>query len=289
MTSQPPETQNAQKMFNPWNPKNKLLPFGECLRILKKYGYRNKLKDISFFQQACIHTSYVDKSEQWANQEEPMQLVERPPNCLPLKEADNEELEYAGDGLLGGIIACYLRERYSGMGEGFMTTLRTNIVNNQKLGELAIKIGLAPYLIISRHVEEVCNGRKNLRLLGSMFEAWLGALYYTEGGKGKGFESVQTFVIQVIEQHVDFVELITNNRNYKDQLLRWFQSEYKMPPRYKEVRVEGPPHDRVFTMGVLDINGSIVAEATARNKPEAEQEASRLALEVFKKNKTSVE
>jgi dsRNA-specific ribonuclease len=62
-----------------------------------------------------------------------------------------------------------------------------------------------------------------------------------------------------------------------------------MPPRYKEVRVEGPPHDRVFTMGVLDVNGNIVAEATARNKPEAEQEASRLALEIFKKNKSIVE
>ena len=224
----------------------------------------------------------MDKSEQWAQQDEPMMLADKPPNCLPLKEADNEELEYAGDGLLGGIIACYLRERYSGKGEGFMTTLRTNIVNNMKLGELAIKVGLAPYLVISRHVEEVCHGRKNLRLLGSMFEAWLGAIYYTEGGKGRGFEAVQTFVISVIEKHVDFVELITNNRNFKDQLLRWFQSEYHQPPKYQEVRVEGPPHDRIFTMGVLDIHGKVIAEATARNKPEAEQAASRIALEKLK-------
>ena len=267
------------KLFNPWNHKNRTITFSEVLTLLKKYGYKSRLADIKYFQQACIHTSYVDKSEQWSQQEEPMVLAERPPNCLPLKEADNEELEYAGDGLLGGIIACYLRERYSGKGEGFMTTLRTNIVNNQKLGELALKIGFAPYLIISRHVEEVCNGRKNLRLLGSMFEAWLGALYYTEGGGGKGFAAVQSFVISVIEKHIDFVELITNNRNYKDQLLRWFQSEYHQPPKYKEVKVEGPPHDRIFTMGVLDIHGTVIAEATARNKPEAEQAASRIALE----------
>lgn len=276
------DNQQQQKLFNPWNTKNRTISFHDVLSILKKYGYKNRLRDSKLFQQACIHTSYVDKTEQWAQQEEPMLLVERPPNCLPLQEADNEELEYAGDGLLGGIVACYLRERYSGNGEGFMTTLRTNIVNNQKLGELAMKIGLAPYLIISRHVEEVCNGRKNLRLLGSMFEAWLGALYYTEGGKGRGFEAVQDFVIHVIEAHVDFVELITNNRNFKDQLLRWFQSEYHQPPRYKEVRVEGPPHDRTFTMGVLDIHGNIIAEATARNKPEAEQAASKLALEKLK-------
>jgi ribonuclease-3 len=278
----------ATKLFNPWNAKNRNISLHDCITILKKYGYKGRLKDMSYFQQACIHTSYVDKSEQWAQQEEPMTLAERPPNCLPLKEADNEELEYAGDGLLGGIIACYLRERYSGRGEGFMTTLRTNIVNNQKLGELALKIGLAPFLIISRHVEDVCNGRKNLRLLGSMFEAWLGALYYTEGGGGKGFEAVQNFVITVIEKHIDFVELITNNKNFKDQLLRFFQAKYHQPPKYKEVRVEGPPHDRIFTMGVLDIEGNIIAEATARNKPEAEQAASRIALEKLRQQEKTV-
>ena len=85
-----------------------------------------------------------------------------------------------------------------------------------------------------------------------------------------------------MEKYVDFDLLIREDNNYKDQLLRWYQSEYHQPPRYKEVRVEGPPHDRTFTMGVLDIHGNLVAEATARNKPEAEQAASRIALEILK-------
>ena len=162
-----------------------------------------------------------------------------------------------------------------------MTNLRTEIVNNDRLGELAKKVGFGPWLMISRHVEEVCEGRNNLRLLGSMFEAWLGALYYSGGKGGKGFELVQTFVTTVIERHIYFAELISKNTNYKDQLLRWFQSKYHQPPRYKEVNVEGPPHDRIFTMGVLDINGAVIAQSTARNKKVAEQEASRLALEVL--------
>jgi polyphosphate kinase 2 len=57
-------------------------------------------------------------------------------------------------------------------------------VNNDRLGELAKKVGFSPWLVISRHVEEVCDGRQNLRLLGSMFEAWLGALYYSAGKGG---------------------------------------------------------------------------------------------------------
>jgi ribonuclease-3 len=142
-------------------------------------------------------------------------------------------------------------------------------------------VGFGPWLIISRHVEEVCDGRQNLRLLGSMFEAWLGAIYYSAGKGGRGFEAVQSFVINVLEEHIYFVELITKNTNYKDQLLRWFQAAYHQPPRYSVVAEEGLPHDRVFTMGVLSPEGSVIATATARNKKEAEQQASRIALETL--------
>jgi ribonuclease-3 len=112
-----------------------------------------------------------------------------------------------------------------------------------------------------------------------MFEAWLGALFeHDDDGKGRGDMAVRSFLIQVIEEHIDFVDIITDDTNYKDQLLRWFQAQYHQPPRYKEVEVVGPPHDRVFTMGVLDPSGAVIATATARNKQVAEQEASRIAL-----------
>ena len=248
-------------------------------KILATYGVKQKFSSLNLFKQACIHTSYRDKSDVWAKQEEPMALAPCPPNCLPLQEADNEELEYAGDSLLSGVIGTYLKERFSGQGEGFMTNLRTAIVNNDRLGELAKKIGFGPWLIISRHVEEVCDGRQNLRLLGSMFEAWLGALYYSAGKGGAGFEAVQTFVVTVVERHIYFKDLIAKNTNYKDQLLRWFQAEYHEPPRYKVVAEEGPSHDRVFTMGVLSPAGDVIAKSAARNKKEAEQAASQKALE----------
>jgi len=278
---------NAAKTCNPWNSKNKIIPSSAITTILTKYGVTHRFADLSLFKQACVHTSYVDKSEVWAKQEEPMVLAERPPNVLPLQKDDNEELEYAGDGLLSGVVATYLKERFSGQGEGFMTNLRTEIVNNDRLGELAKKIGLAPWLVISRHVEDVCDGRSNLRLLGSMFEAWLGAIYYSAGKGGKGFEQVQNFITSVMEQHIYFMELITKNNNYKDQLLRWFQAEYHQPPKYKVVHEEGPSHDRIFTMGVLSPTGEVVATSTARNKKEAEQDASRIALEVLQKAKVA--
>lgn len=285
-----------QKVFNPWNPRNKIIDDTTLRAILAKYGVTEPLPHPELFRQACVHKSYVDRREEWASEaasqvasaqaqeaEEPL-LAERPPNCLPLQEADNEESEFAGDSLLGCVVALYLYERYAGKGEGFLTRLRTRIVNNKMLGELAKKLGLEPWIIVSRHVEEVCvGGRGNLRLLGSMLEAWIYALfknYEDPKTPGRGFQVVRTFLVNVIQRHVNFVELITDDTNFKDQLLRHFQATYHQPPRYREVSVVGPPHDRVFTMGVIDPanESKIIAKATARNKKVAEQEASRLAL-----------
>jgi dsRNA-specific ribonuclease len=130
-------------------------------------------------------------------------------------------------------------------------------------------------------MEEICDGRNNLRILGSMFEAWFGAMYLQEEDVGRGLQQCNDFLVRVIEQHIDFVQIIIEDTNYKDQLLRKFQALYHMPPRYKEIAVVGPPHDRVFTMGVLDPNDKILTTATARNKKVAEQEASRAALEML--------
>jgi hypothetical protein len=88
-------------------------------------------------------------------------------------------------------------------------------------------------------------------------------------------------LVRIIEKHIDFVQIIIEDTNYKDQLLRKFQSLYHVPPRYKEIAVVGPPHDRIFTMGVIDPNDKILTTATARNKKVAEQEASRMALELL--------
>jgi dsRNA-specific ribonuclease len=273
------------KVFNPWNTLNKDITQNDIERILCAYGWRGKLLKPELFYQACVHKSYVSRPELWAEQaaacNETMELVPRPPDCMDLKEADNEEMEFVGDSILGNIVALYVFDRYPGEGEGFMTKLKTRIVNNKTLGELARKMGLSQWMIISRHVEEACNGRNNLRMLGSMLEAWIGALYFHEGQGGKGFEACQKWFIRIMEKYIDFSGLIVDDNNFKDQLLRYYQSRWHMPPRYKEVEVVGPPHDRIFTMGVLGVDGHIVATYTARNKKVAEQEASRLALELL--------
>ncbi len=269
------------KIYNPWNVANRVIPDSEILRILRNYGIKERPNNWDLFRQACVHRSYVDRPEgPNTGSTEQVLIAARPEGCMPLCKTDNETVEYVGDSILGCVIAVYLHERYPEQDEGFLTTLRTRLVNNRQLGLLAKKLGFMRWIVMSRHVEEVCNGRRNLRILGSMLEAWVGAIYLDLAAKdpGRAFARVQGWLIQLFESQVNFCDLIAENNNFKDQLLKFYQSTYHQPPRYKEVFVEGPLHDRTFTMGVLSPEGEVVAIATARNKKVAEQEASRLAL-----------
>jgi len=275
-------TEGDVKLYNPWNPINKDIPDAEILRILSTYGIKDVPVKMDLFKQAFVHRSYVDRPEGPSvnTSGERVIVVPKPDGVMPLKLADNEELEHHGDGILQAIAAEYLCLRYPGEGEGFWTSLRSNVVCNKMLGHLAEKIGMGKWLIVSRHVEDLCNGRRNLRILGSMLEAWIGALYrdLSDVDRGAAFSRAYDWIVNLIEAHVDFAQLISQNTNYKDQLLKYYQATYHQPPRYKEVAVEGPLHNRIFTMGVLAPDGSVVQSSTARNKKVAEQEASRLAL-----------
>ena len=276
-----------QKIYNPWNLTNRRIPDNEILAILRSYGIKDKPKRWDLFRQACIHSSYVDRPDgplSGKDGGEPVIIAPRPEGCMPLATGDNEAIEFVGDSLLGCVIALYLHERYPDQDEGFLTRLRTRLVNNKQLGELALKIGFQKWIVLSRHVEDVCNGRHNLRILGSMLEAWVGAMYLdiaeeaNGANVGNAFLRVKTWLINLFETQVDFVALISEDNNFKDQLLKYYQATYHSPPKYKEVLVEGPLHDRTFTMGVLSPSGDVIATAIARNKKVAEQEASKRAL-----------
>jgi len=276
------------KIITPWNPNNKDIPDSEIYKILARPGITLPAQlDYALFRRACVHKSFVEKPAGTPGPNgEIIKLSEKPEGCMGLKKDHNEELEFVGDSVLNCVVAIYSQDRYDGEGEGFLTTLRGNLVNNDHLGILAQKMGIGQWLIISRHVDSICKGRENLRLLGSMVEAWIGALYRNieqtprekGGGKGAAFEACYVWIISIMEQYVNFAKVISENHNYKDQLLKYFQSQYHTPPVYEEIHVEGPQHDRIYTIGVFLPNKQLLSSAVSRKKLEAEQEASRKAL-----------
>ena len=287
--SSPPKNDGEIVKVNPYNMNNKLITNDEVINLLKRFGVEDEIHDLKIYQQSFVHKSYVKKENNVNNQGEEVELAERPEGCLELQEASNERLEYLGDSILGATIASYLYERFPQEEEGFMTRLRTKIVNGEMLGSLALKMGMAPHMVISRHVEDRCNGRTNLRILEDVFESFIGALYLDFNEKelehptmefysGMGFQVCQVFIISIIEELIDFSDLILNDYNFKDQLLRYFQQNYQQTPKYKQILVEGPPHERFFTMAVLKNEDEIVAYGKEKSKKKAEQLASKNAL-----------
>ena len=270
--------------LNPYNINNKLITEEEVIKLLNKFGIEEKITNLEIFQRSFIHKSYIKKENK-----DDVKLEEKPEKCLELQDISNERLEYLGDAILSATIASYLYERFPNEEEGFMTRIRTKLVNGEMLGSLAGKMELNEHLVISRHVEEKCGGRTSVKILEDIFESFIGALYLDFNEEelehprldfysGLGFQICQVFIINIIEKFVDFSDLILNDYNYKDQLMRYFQQKFKHTPKYKEVLIEGPPNNRSFTMCVMKNDGEILAYGKEKSKKKAEQLASKNAL-----------
>jgi len=270
--------------LNPFNIKNKLITKEGVNKILKEYDIEEEIHNLEYYQRAFIHKSYIKKENK-----DDVELEEKPEDCLNLQETSNERLEYLGDAILSATVASYLYERFPNEEEGFMTRIRTKLVNGEMLGSLADKMDLNEHLVISRHVEEKCNGRNSVKILEDIFESFIGAIYLDfnetevehprlDFYSGLGFQICQVFIISIIEKFVDFSDLILNDYNYKDQLMRYFQQKFKHTPKYKEIFVEGPPNNRSFTMCVMKNDNTVLAYGKEKSKKKAEQLASKNAL-----------
>ena len=219
-----------------------------------------RIKNISYYQRSLVHKSIYKAVKRYSAPE-------------PIQEyllQHNERLEFLGDSVLGLIVANYLYHKYPDKDEGFMTRVKTKLVNGAQLAKLAKQINLGNYILMSNHVENI-KGRNSQKILEDAFEALLAAIF-----KDLGFDAVNTFVIDLINT-LDFSEVLLED-NYKDLLLKYTQSRFKnCTPEYILLGTEGPPHNRIFTLQVV-INGIQYEQGTAKSKKQAEQNAAEKTL-----------
>ena len=254
-----------------FNDKNKLFTEKELDDLLSKYDYRCEIKDINIFRNAMVHKSYcLRKNEDFKEGN-----LECPPDCLPLQEESNERLEYLGDAVLSLAIGTYLYQRYYDSNEGFLTRLRTKLVNGRMLARLCSYINISDWFIISKQIE-ISSGRNNIKILEDTFEALLGAMYLNCGCV---LEPVQRWIVKLIEDTVDITELIMHNDNYKDQLVKYFQQTYGYVAKFYEYGVDVIDNNKVYTVCLKDKDNNIIQKASANSKKNAENECARLYLQ----------
>jgi len=248
-------------IFDPYNPLNKVITESEIQQILLKYGVRTPIHNILLYQRAFVHRSYIKRPTS-ENEQNNITIIPKPDGCLPLHSKSNERLEFVGDGVLECITKYYLYRRFPKENEGFMTEKKIALVKNEAIGKLALEIGLHKWFIMSKHTESK-QTRTNLKKLGCLFESFIGAMFLDfnkldvkdDDGwfqsvflTGPGFQMVQIFVENVFEKHVDWMNLIQNDDNYKNILQVRIQKEFKVTPHYMEVEEHNV--DTGFHMGV---------------------------------------
>jgi ribonuclease-3 len=278
--------------INPYNPNNFLVTVEQVQEILRKVDIHIPIKNINYYRKAFTHKSYLKKM--LTNKGIDI-IIEKSPEVLDLQEESNERLEFLGDVVTNTCIVNHLYDRFPTEQEGFLTRLKTNLISTVWYSKFARYMGLQKYLIISKHVEEVGNGRNSDKILENVFESFMGALFkdfstipsvYTQKLgllSGPGFEVCEKLVTHLLQKLIDFDDLCKNDTNYKDILQRHFQALYQTTPNYIEISVEGPPNNRIFTMAVLDINNKQIGKGIANSKKKAEQLASLEALKILGK------
>lgn len=282
-----------KKIYPVYNESNNYITKEIIQNILKSANITNEISNLSVWQQAFVHKSYYEQNDFKKNEKFYGSIdsidISKNNHLMPLQKDSNEVLEWLGDGVLQSIVASYLCERYPDQREGFLTKMRSKLVRTETLSKLALSLGFDKYLIVSKHVEIICSGRKNARILEDCFEAFLGAMMKDFGRDKKkdGTEICYNFVINVIEKNIDLTELIMNDDNFKDQLMRYYQKQFNGKfPKYEQKTIITTIGDngiasKKFHMFVRDVENNIIGEGIARSKKEAEQKAAKAALMHF--------
>jgi len=256
---------------DPYNSRNNLITPTDIINIMKTRNINDfTITNLSIYQQAFVHKSYCHMKD--------YEEYVRPEECLPLFTKSYETLEFLGDSILGTCIASYLYDRYAthfNQDEGFLTKLKIRFVNGEQLAFLSKQLGFDKYIIISKHIEGNCNGRENIHILEDIFEAFLGAMYLDTGS----VELVNQFIIHAIESTIDITDLIMKDNNYKDQILRYFQHNFKTYPTYTHIQNEVDSRGK-FTCELLKDN-EIISSGIGDTKKKAAQDASRNALLLY--------
>jgi ribonuclease III len=192
-----------------------------------EFNSRNKLEfeNLRLLSRALTHRSFLNEN--------------------PEAIEDNERLEFLGDAVLDFLVGSWLYHHMPEMAEGRLTSLRAALVRNDQLALFARKINLGSALRLGKG-ESDSGGRHRSSVLGSGFEALVGAIYI-DGG----LEKVQKFLEPMLGEVIENLLLDNKDRDPKSQLQEFTQANGLGTPSYETLAVSGPDHLRTYKVKVV--------------------------------------
>ena len=283
-----------KKIYPVANANNFLINKEQVQEILAQGGIYDEIKNIKLFQKAFVHESYksgndFEKEMKFYGNLNGLSFKENP-EILPLQPESSERFEFVGDGHIQSIVGRYLWMRFPDEDQGFYTKKRSKLVKTEGLYKLAYALKFDKYLIISKHVEIIRNGRKNPKLLEDAFEAFIASTFEEfneQESVGFAYQKVNDFIINLLHKFIDWTEIIYEEDNYKDILMKFFQKRFDgVFPKYDKVKEENNINsigqtNRKFTVHIKDPSNNIIGKGEAKTIKEAQQNAAKNALEYF--------
>jgi ribonuclease-3 len=182
---------------------------------------------------------------------------------------DNERLEFLGDAVLDFIVGAWVYHRFPEMPEGDLTKMRSALVRNDQLAEFARQLDLGQALRLGRG-EFITGGGQRDVLLGSAFEAVIGAIYLDSG-----LGAVEAFVHPLLEAARE--SILTRIHDPKSQLQEWAQAQKMGAPHYHTIAMTGPDHAKLFEVEVR-LGERVVGKGHGTSKHTAQRLAASDAL-----------
>ena len=183
-------------------------------------------------------------------------------------DENNERLEYLGDAVLSALVADYLFMRYPYREEGFLTEMRSKMVNRQQLNEIALRMGLKKITLYNKSDGSL----KISQIFGNTLEALVGAIYLDRGYK----KTAKWVTERIILPHMFIDDLELLEINHKNKLYGWANKNGKVL-EFETVEEKVENGRRLFTIAAV-VDGNKIAEGKAFNKKDASQIAAQMAV-----------
>jgi ribonuclease-3 len=190
------------------------------------------------------------------------------------KKINNERLEYLGDAVLDAILSDYLFEKFPDATEGFMTKIRSRIVNRDILNQLAISMGINNILI-----SNISSVQPTKNLYGDALEALIGSVFLDKGFR----KTKKLFIRNVLNKYLDLGVIVNTDTDYKSLVFEWVQKhKSNLIFTYNE-EYDFNLKKSVFSTTLI-IDKQEMGEGHGSSKKEAEQEAANQAWKRLKDN-----
>lgn len=185
---------------------------------------------------------------------------------------NNERLEYLGDAILGAAIADFLYNRFPGQDEGYLTQMRSKLVNRSFLTQLTYQIGLNHYI-----QSNTTSTIESSHIYGDTLEALIGAIYLD-----KGYPEAKKFITRkLLNNYVNLVEVQNTNTNYKSQMIEWSQKN-KKAVSFDTVDESKNDGKQPWFIATIEVDNELLGKGSGTSKKEAQQNASKVALDKIK-------